>query len=99
MIQCGEYILPGPGHPVIVGKHFAEAPCRCRVYVGIRSDNKEAATLADSCSMDHESLMERFNLALTDSLANPTSRPLIDVVDEMLDRIYHEEVQGEQRDS
>lgn len=74
------------GNPIIVGpKAYLE--CGCSVVVGLRTDTKEAATAATSCSPEHRDLMARFNLALGDSLVNPTERPLLDVVDEILEAL------------
>lgn len=92
MIRHATFILPG--EPIVVGKTLSELPCGCRVYVGIRADNKEAATCAAACNPAHKQLMERFNLAFSDSLVNPTDRPLIDVVDEILEKVYVEEVKS-----
>jgi hypothetical protein len=73
-----------PGDPAIVG-HKAYIPCGCCVIVGLRTDTREAATTASPCSPEHLPLMERFNLALGDTLVNPSDRALIEVVNEVLE--------------
>ncbi len=82
MIEHGVYCQPGP--PMLVANKRSVLPCGCFVAVGLRMDTKEAACGCSPCGLHHRGLMERFSLALTDSLVNPTARPLIDVVDEIL---------------
>ena len=85
MIEHGLWHVPGPPAPV-TATDSAALDCGCRVLVGVRTDTtpSEAAVAALPCSIRHRVLMQRFGGALTDSLVNPTSRPLIDVVDELL---------------
>jgi hypothetical protein len=74
-----------PAGPTNVrGTTMARRACGCRVYVGVRADNGEAATVSRGCSEAHRQLMERFNMALQDSLVNPSKRPLVDVCEEIL---------------
>lgn len=84
MIERGVFYLPGP--PPVVARERSVLPCGCTVTVGVRMDREppEVAAAASPCSSRHRLLMERFNLAFTDTLVNPTDRPLIDVVDEVL---------------
>lgn len=89
MIVRSPFILPG--NPWIIGKLRSEAPCGCTVWVGVRGDNKEAATSADACGPDHEHLMDAFNSRMREGLKNPTDRPLIDVVDDTLGEIFEGE--------
>lgn len=77
-------VLRGRGCPTLLCRWKAEAACGCTLWVGIRLDNQEAATAAVPCRPGHRRLMERFNLLMGDSLVNPTDRPLIDVVAELL---------------
>lgn len=69
----------------VIGTQMARRECGCRVYVGRRSDNGEAASVSRGCGEGHRGLMERFNMALSDSLVNPSTRPLVDVCDEILE--------------
>jgi hypothetical protein len=85
MIEHGIYVQEGP--PMIVADKRAILPCGCFATVGLRSDTHEASVGGGPCSRRHARLMERFSLALTDSLVNPTRRPLIDVVDEILTEV------------
>lgn len=87
MIVRSPFILPG--NPWIIGKLRAEAPCGCTVWMGVRGDNKdkEVATSADPCRDEHKGLMEAFNTRMAASLRNPTDRPLIEVIDDMLGEI------------
>ncbi len=82
MIEHGVYCQPGP--PMLVADKRAILPCGCFAAVGLRMDTREAAVGVSPCAPAHRALLERFSLALTDSLVNPTHRPLIDVVDELL---------------
>lgn len=90
-IQEGPFFLPPQenGHPGMVGRR-ASRKCGCQVLVGVRIDNHEAATFASACCTAHVALMERFNLALGDSLVNPTDQPLDQVVDEILNNLDEE---------
>lgn len=82
-----------PGTPPVVGNLVAKAPCGCRVVLGSRLDTYDTTTVANPCSDIHDAMMDRFNERLKASLENPTGLPLIEVLDEMLQRIYEEEVQ------
>lgn len=82
MIRHGVFVQPGP--PIIVARKRAVASCGCYVLVGLRTDTKEVAVSGSPCAPRHDHRMERFSLALSDSLVNPTNRPLIEVVDEIL---------------
>lgn len=83
MIEFGVYCHPGP--PLLVARERSALPCGCFVAVGLRMDTEEAAVGCSPCwRPDHAELLQGFYLALTDSLVNPTTRPLIDVVDELL---------------
>jgi hypothetical protein len=72
------------GSTKVRGTEMARRSCGCRVYVGHRVDNGEAATVSRGCGEPHREFMERFNLALSDTLVNPTKRALVDVCDELL---------------
>lgn len=80
-------LLYNPGPPPFVARERSILPCGCFVAVGVRVDRDpcEASTMGSPCSPAHLSILRRFNLALTDSLVNPSARPLIEVVDELLD--------------
>lgn len=80
------FVYPS-GLPPLLLNESAVTDCGCSVFVGLRVDTKEAMTVATPCSPDHTDLLERFNLALSDSLTNPGPRPLVEVCDEILDRI------------
>jgi hypothetical protein len=86
IVRGGPWIfLPQAAVPTgMVSNERAELNCGCKVWIGLRLDNHEVATDFEACSDDHQPLAERFNLALTDSLVNPSRRPLVDVVDELL---------------
>lgn len=72
-------------NPALLVNARAALPCGCAIYVGIRVDNHEYATLGRACSEEHERVVNAANVALFDSLIlNPTDRPLLDVVDEFL---------------
>jgi hypothetical protein len=85
VIKRGLYVLPGP--PPITDRERVSLDCGCTVIVGLRTDTTppEPAVACLRCGPDHLELMERFHLALTDSLVNPSARPLIDIVDELLE--------------
>lgn len=83
MIEFGTYCHPGP--PLLVARERSVLACGCFVAVGLRMDTEEAAVGCCPCERPgHWRLLKQFYLALTDSLVNPTSRPLVDVVDELL---------------
>jgi hypothetical protein len=89
MIKRTPYMLPPQGeNPALVGMDFAEAPCGCRVFSGFRLDTKEPALGCVPCEDSHQELMTRFDLTMKESLVEPTSRPLIEVVDEMLMNLH-----------
>jgi hypothetical protein len=77
-------VSAGKGKPKVSGTQMAMRECGCRVYVGRRVDNGEAATVTRGCGPGHRELMREFRVAMINSLRNPTKRPLIDVVDEIL---------------
>ena len=82
MIEHGLYCHPGP--PLLVARERSLLPCGCCAVVGIRMDTHEVAVGSCPCGPGHKRMLERFVFALGDSLVNPTDRPLIDVVDELL---------------
>lgn len=84
MIEHGVFVQQGP--PMVVARERSVLPCGCFAAVGVRMDRTppEVSVGGSPCSQQHRQLLERFRFALTDSLVNPTSRPLIDVVDELL---------------
>lgn len=75
---------PGP-NPTILFTRRAVLPCGCFVVAGKREDNYEAATGAVPCSERHQPMISRFQRALTRSLERPEDRPLVEVVDELLE--------------
>lgn len=95
MIHHILFILPGnpeKGEPTVVGKEIVEAPCGCCVRIGLRTDTREVASVVKPCGPDHEQLMTEFLLRMKESLVEPENRPLVDVVEEMLDKLYDERV-------
>lgn len=92
MIKKTPYTLPPQeGNPALGGIDFAEAPCGCRVFSGFLLDTKEPALGCVPCDESHQELMTRFDLTMKESLVEPTRRPLIEVVDEMLMNLYADE--------
>jgi hypothetical protein len=82
---------PPDGYAVLMDQEphlivFAVAilECGCLCFTAIRADNREVATAPYACEPEHHRLIEHFNLLLRESLVEPTSRKLIDVVDELL---------------
>lgn len=83
--------LPDGRDPGMVGRIVRRDACGCRVMVGIRTDIHETATAAVACKPEHAQFIERFNLAMADSLVNPrVGVPLVDVVDEILNALPEE---------
>lgn len=77
-------VLIATGQPTLLIRWRASLPCGCVVLVGIRADDREAATSAMWCSDEHQPLIERFNEYMRASLYVVTDKPLIDVVAQML---------------
>lgn len=78
-------VLSGPRLPSLLTRSYAELPCGCRVYVGRRMDNAEAATGARCCSQGHVALINHFNLLLRESLVEPCGDELVAVCARLLD--------------
>jgi hypothetical protein len=94
MIQHMAFVLPAEGDfPMVIGKDFVEVPCGCKCMNGLRADTNEAATVVIPCDPDEHLLMvEEFNARMRDSLLDPTDRPLIDVIEDMMVKLYEERV-------
>lgn len=75
------------GEPTLVTEGYARLDCDCRVYVGVRVDTQEAATMNKACSKEHDSLMDDFNAALLGTLPNDSTEPLIEVCDDLLTKV------------
>jgi hypothetical protein len=78
----------GQGRPMLMANQKAYLACDCTVWVGIRADNHETASLAWPCCPDHAPLMKRFNELLLDSLKNPQPVPLVDVCELLLEKAW-----------
>lgn len=70
--------------PVVMTDSRAVLGCGCAGYVGIRMDKGELVTVLRPCTPRHDGLMQRVQDALIASTRNPTGRPLVEVVDELL---------------
>lgn len=93
MIHRRSFLLPpAQGEPMVVGKEFVEVPCGCRVCIGLRMDTREIATVATPCGEEHNQLMTEFQLRMKESLVEPQDRLLVDVIEEMLEKLYEERV-------
>lgn len=86
------------GNPVVVlGKERAVIDCGCCCWVGIRTDNTEAASVAFACSTEHLPQMELFQQKIKDTLSlieegyDDGGRELVVVAEELL-REAHAEV-------
>jgi hypothetical protein len=77
---------PDPLQPIIVSIEQATLPCGCTIVPGKRLDNQEVAMASCPCTPAHNELMTLFNAAFALTLDNPTDRPLMDVVVEVLDQ-------------
>ena len=71
-------------HPTILFTQRARLGCGCFVVVGKRADNGEAATATCPCSEAHHPMMEGFHRAFEATLPTTSTRPAIEVVDELL---------------
>lgn len=90
MIQYGIYSVP-KNH--FIGRERAILDCGCTVLVGVRTDRDppEASTVAIECSDEHRPIAVRFNDLMRWSILNGgEDRPLIDVVDEILQEASRE---------
>ena len=74
-----------PPRPVIGVKERALIECGCHVWVGMRMDNREVATLTVPCSPGHSELMHHFNMLLAESTIEPTDDPLVVVCERLLE--------------
>ena len=77
-------ILSYPPAPDMGVKERASIECGCHVWVGMRFDNQEVATMAVPCSREHRALMEHFNVLMAESLAEPRDDDLVVVCEELL---------------
>jgi hypothetical protein len=77
-------VLIQPPLPAIAAVQRARLQCGCAVYIGRRVDNHQAATGAIACGDEHRELINRFNVALLDSLEHADDTPLLDVCDRLL---------------
>lgn len=79
---------------VVLARERAALDCGCLVWVGLRSDNFEPATVSVVCERaDHTALLLRFRRLFLASLVDPTDRPLVDVTDELLHQAAAEHAQ------
>jgi hypothetical protein len=95
MIHRRSFLLPGnprEGEPSVAGNEFVEVPCGCHVCIGLRLDTREVATVAMPCGEEHNQFINEFQLRLKESLVEPEQKPLVDVVEEMLEKLYEERV-------
>lgn len=84
------YYLPkfiiNPPNPSLGVKERAYLECGCQVFVGLRLDNQEVATMAASCSPTHDQLVSHFQMLLHESTVDPTDEPLVDVCERLLEQ-------------
>jgi hypothetical protein len=81
----GRLIL-NPPNPMLGVVERAYLECGCSVFVGKRLDNMETATMAASCSKEHDPLINHFQLLMRESLVDPQDKPLVEVCDDLLDQ-------------
>lgn len=71
-------------HPTIVFTQRAVLGCGCFVVVGKRADNDEPAIAVCPCSEAHDPMMLTFHRAFEATLPTTSTRPAVEVVDELL---------------
>lgn len=81
-------LLGSPGNPMVLVSECASVECGCRVFVGRRIDNKEAATVAVVCLPEHRPMLEDFNRRFLATLPSDSTEPLIEVADRLLLEAY-----------
>lgn len=90
-------VISADGYPTLLCRWKVEMPCKCAVWIGIRLDNQEPATAGIPCwglhhermqRFNHHGHMQRFNEEMAATLEHPTDRPLVDVVEEVLNRTF-----------
>lgn len=80
-----EHISPVVVNGRVLSQERAVLDCGCACYVGIRLRTQEPATVNRRCSDEHELMMTRLLLLLRESTVEPQDRPLIEVVDNLLE--------------
>lgn len=75
-----------PPNPSLAVVERAYLECGCQVFVGMRMDNQELATMAASCSPTHDQLVNHFHMLLLESTVEPTDDPLVDVCERLLEQ-------------
>lgn len=84
--QLRPSMILNPPNPVIIVKERAYLDCGCQVFVGLRTDNQETATMAASCCPEHDQLVNHFNMLLQESTVDPLDEPLVDVCERLLEQ-------------
>jgi hypothetical protein len=82
------WVFPGPPH--IMAKERAILECGCFVAVGLQTATKEPALIGTACGDDHKPKMREFLRRYDETLENPSSRPAVEVADEVLGEVYAE---------
>jgi hypothetical protein len=77
-------LLGSPGNPMVMVSEVASVSCGCRVFIGRRLDNKEAATVACVCVPGHRPKLEDFNRRFAATLPSDSVEPLVDVAERLL---------------
>lgn len=78
-------IIFNPPNPLMGIKERAFIECGCQVWVGMRMDKMETATMFVTCSPAHEDLAHHFNMLLAESTVEPTDDPLVEVCERFLE--------------
>lgn len=88
MIERLEYpkLIFNPPNPGLGVKERALLSCGCHVWIGMRIDNRELATMAASCSPEHDGLIQHFQLLLRESLVEPEDEELVVVCERLLEQ-------------
>lgn len=94
-------IVSVPSRPelcALLARWKVELPCECQIWIGIRSDNAEPTTAGLYCVEAHDAIIKSYKAKLKASLESPTDRPLVDVVEELLNGAwdeYHDQLTSE----
>lgn len=78
-------VMFDPPNPLMGVKERAFIECGCSIWVGMRLDKQEIATMAVSCSPTHQDLIEHFNMLLSESTVEPTDEELVAVCERLLE--------------
>jgi hypothetical protein len=79
-------VIMEPPAPAMVTIQRAVVGCGCSIWVGVRLDTLEPATMSVACSEEHDFVVEHATMLLRESTVDPGDDPAVEVAESVLDQ-------------